>query len=45
VKYGSLNRNGLNQLICLNTWSIGSGNIMSCGLLGVGVAILEGLCH
>ena len=28
----------------LNAWSIGSGTVRRCGLVGVGVALLEEMC-
>ena len=31
----------LNRLMCLNAWSMGSGTIRRCGLVGVDVALLE----
>jgi hypothetical protein len=29
----------------LNAWPIGSGTILKCDLVGVGVALLEEVCH
>jgi hypothetical protein len=40
-----LNRNRTHRLMCLNTWSIGSGTIRRCGLFGVAVPFLEELCN
>jgi hypothetical protein len=31
--------------MCLNAWPIGRGTIRRCDLVGVGVALLEELCH
>jgi hypothetical protein len=42
---GDLNRNGPQTLMCLNACHIGHGTIRSCGLMGVGVALLEEVCH
>jgi hypothetical protein len=36
----SWNRNGPHRLACLNAWPMGV-----CGLVGVGVALLEEVCH
>ena len=36
---------GPHRLMCLNAWSIGSGTIRRCGLVGVVVALLEEVCH
>ena len=41
---GGLNRYGPYRLMCLGAWPMGSGSIRRCGL-GVGVALLEELCH
>ena len=40
-----LNRYGIHRFICLNAWSIESGTIRRCGFVGVGVALLEEMCH
>jgi hypothetical protein len=42
---GGLNRNGPHRLKCLNSWPTGNGTIRRCGLGGVGVALLEEVCH
>ena len=42
---GGLNRNGYHAVMCLNAWPIGSGTTMKYGLIGVGVAFLEEVCH
>ena len=42
---GGLNRNGPNRLMCLTAWPIGSGTIRRCGLVGVGVTLLQEVCH
>ena len=42
---GGLNRNGLHKLMCLNVWPIGSGTIRRCSLVGVGMTLLEEVCH
>jgi hypothetical protein len=31
--------------MCLNTWPTGSGTIRRYGLVGVGVVLLEDVCH
>jgi hypothetical protein len=33
------------RFMCLNVWLLGSGTIRRCGLVGVGVALLEEVCH
>ena len=33
------------RLMCLSTWSTGSGTIRRCDLVGVAVALLEEVCH
>ena len=38
VECGSLNENGTHGLL-------GNGTVRRCGLIGVGVALLEELCH
>jgi hypothetical protein len=40
-----VSRNGTHRRMFLNAWSIGSGTIRRCGVAGVGVALLEELCH
>ena len=40
-----LNRNSLHRVMCLHAWPIGSGTIRKCGLIGVGMALLEEVCH
>ena len=42
---GYLNKNGPHRLIGLNAWSTGSATIRSCGLVGVGVALVEKVCN
>ena len=42
---GGLNRFGLHRLIYLSAWPIGSGTTRRCGSVGVGVALLEEVCH
>ena len=42
---GGLNRFGSHRFMCLNAWPIGSGTIRRCGLVGVGVALMEKVCH
>jgi hypothetical protein len=39
--YGGLNKNGPHRLRYLNAWIIRSGTIRRCGIVGVGVALLE----
>jgi hypothetical protein len=41
VEGGGLNRFGPHRLMCFNAWPMGSGIIWRCGLVGVGVALLE----
>ena len=41
---GGLNRYGFHRFMCLNAWPIRSGTIRKCGLVGVGVALLEEVC-
>ena len=41
VECGGLNRNDPHRLMCLNAWSTGSGTLRGCGLVKVGVALLE----
>ena len=43
--YDSLSRVGPHRFMCLNVWPMGRGIIGSCGLVGVGVAFLEEVCH
>jgi hypothetical protein len=31
--------------MCLNAWPIGSGTIRRCGLIGVGMVLLEEVYH
>ena len=40
-----LNKNGAHRLMCFNVWPIGGGTIRRYGLVGVGVALLEEVCH
>jgi hypothetical protein len=40
-----LNMFGPHRLMCVNVWPTGSGTIRRWGLVEVGVAILEELCH
>ena len=40
-----LTRYGPHRLMCLNVWPIGRGRIRRCGLVGVGVALLEEVYH
>jgi hypothetical protein len=42
---GGLNGYGPHRLMCLNAWPIENGTIRRCGLFGVGVALLEEVCH
>ena len=42
---GGLNRFGPHRLMCLNAWLIENDTTRICGLFGVGVALLEGVCH
>jgi hypothetical protein len=42
---GGLNKYGPHRLMCLNAWLIWSGTIRTCDLVGVGVALLEKVCH
>ena len=35
----------LHRVMCLNVWRIGSGSIGNCDLVGVGIALLEEVCH
>jgi hypothetical protein len=42
---GGLNRYGPYSLICLYTWSIRTGTVGRCGLVGVGMVLLEEVCH
>ncbi|KAL6034331.1 hypothetical protein STEG23_034951, partial [Scotinomys teguina] len=42
---GGLNKNGHHRLIDLDISSPESGTIKSCGLVGVGAALLEEECH
>ena len=41
----SLSRYDPQRLMCLNVWPIRSGTIRKYGLVGVGVACLEAVCH
>ena len=36
---------GPHRLKCLNAWSIGSCTIRRCGCGGIGVALVEEVCH
>jgi hypothetical protein len=40
-QYDGLNKFGLPRLMCLNAWSIRSGTIRSCGLIGGSVSLCE----
>ena len=40
-----LNRYGPHKLKCLNAWPIASGTIRRCGLVGIGMVLMEKLCH
>jgi len=40
-----LNRNGSHSLMCLNAWLIGGETIRRCGLIEIGVAFWEEMCH
>jgi hypothetical protein len=42
---GGLNRHGPHRLRRLSAWLIQSGTIRRCGLVEVGVALLERVCH
>ena len=42
---GGLNRKGPYKLIDLNAWSPGSGTIRRCDFVGVGLALVEEVCH
>ena len=42
---GGLNRFGSHRLMCLNAWPTGSDTIRKRGLVGVGVVLLEEVCH
>jgi hypothetical protein len=33
------------KALCFNAWLRGSGTIRRCGLVGVGVALLQEVCH
>ena len=41
----SLDRYGPHRLMYLNAWPIGSTTIRKCGLVGVGVVLLQEVCH
>ena len=43
--YGDLNRYDPHRCMCLSAWPIKSGSIRRCGLVGVGVVLLEEGCH
>ena len=40
-----MNRSGPHRLIYLNAWTLGSGAIKRCDLVGAGAALLEEVCH
>jgi hypothetical protein len=40
-----LNRNGPHRRMCLNAWPLGNGTIRRGGLVRVGMALLEAVCH
>ena len=42
---GALNRFGLQRLMCLSAWPIGNDTIRRYDLVGVGVPLLEEVCH
>ena len=44
-KYDSLSSNGPHRLLGLNAWPVGSGGVRWHGLAGVGVTLLEEVCH
>ena len=44
MKCGDMNRYGPHKVI-LNAWPIGIGTIIRCGLVIVGIALLEEVCH
>ena len=41
---GGLNRNGSHRFMCLNAWPIEDDTVRRCGLIGIGVALLEEVC-
>jgi len=41
----SLSRNSPPRVLCLNAWPIGSDITRRCVLTGVGMALLEEVCH
>ena len=45
MECGDLNRFGPHRFMSLSTWPRGSGTIRRCGLIGVGVALLEEVHH
>ena len=45
VECAGLNKFSPYRLMCLNAWPTGNGTIRRCGLIGVGVALLEEMCH
>lgn len=42
---GGLNRNGPYRVMSLNVWGTGRDTVSKCGLVGVGVALLEEMCY
>ena len=42
---GGLSKNDPHRLMCLNIWPIGNSTIRKCGLVRVGVALLEEICY
>ena len=43
--FGGLNRCDPHGLMCLNAWLMYSSTIRKYGLVGIGVALLEKVCH
>ena len=42
---GGLNWNGSHRFRCLTLWPLGNDTIRSYNIVGIGVALLEGVCH
>ena len=45
IKLCDLDENGPHRVTCLNAWTKGNGSIRKCGLVEVGVTLLEEVCY
>ena len=45
TSYGGVNRFGPQRPMSVNAWPMGTSTIRRCVLVGVGVVLLEAVCH